>query len=484
MHWISRRAVGIIAVVVSLLVLGPTTLASAATTSKPYSLAIGTTSPTYETPGSGVVASGETVGITATFTNETSTQQIGSANLVAPSGFTVVGASVSPSGSASLANNCSVNGATVPACVALRNLSMAPGASATVTMSVATPACEQGGTFGWSAEVKQANNYNGTPGNDFFYDASGSQPDTTLDGACSLAFVPTNEPQDEILGNAIDGATPWFTGGGTAATPVIAEVLGPDGKTVVTGFTAPVTAGIAVNPGGGTLSGTNPQTPSNGTASFTDLEVNAAANGYELSASSGTLTSATSSAFDVASTFASCSGAGNSCHTDSTGNNGDGSLTASIVSGSGLLLESANANSGAQLTCSGSTSLDPNTYSFLTTGNLLANKVFTITMLGVKITGSVPKFLKAQQICFGVASATPNSALDFTTSGGTPAPYVTGGLPDGSNGYIGVLPNCTGSINGPCEDQNSASATLVGKTYTVELAADVPSSFPGDPYMR
>jgi hypothetical protein len=157
-------------------------------------------------------------------------------------------------------------------------------------------------------------------------------------------------------------------------------------------------------------------------------------------------------------------------------------LTANIVSGSGLLLESANANSGAQLTCGGSTSADPNTYSFLTTGTLSANKVFTISILGVKITGPVSKFLKAQQICFGVPSAILNPALDFTTASGTPAPYVMNGLPDGTSGYVGPLPNCTGSTTGPCE--YSASATLVGTTYTVTLVADVPLSFPGDPYMR
>jgi hypothetical protein len=475
MQSIVRPGRWIVAVAVLLVPLGAVTSASAATTSKPYSLTIARGTPAYETNTGGLanneVASGETVGITAMFTNETKTQQLGSANLFWPSGFNVVHASVAPPATVSVSSSCTLGGSPAGPCVQARNLALAPGGSATVTMSVATPP-GQPGNNAWQAEVKQANDFSGTPGNDFFLDSGTSQPFTFLDGASSVAFV--NQPHNEILGNAIDGATDWFTAGATAASPLTVAVLAADG-TVVSGFTAPVTAAIAVNPGSGTLSGTNPQTPSSGIAAFNDLQISAPANGYELSASSGALSTTTSTAFDVAGTAAACSGPGNFCQTDQTGNGGDASLAATVVSGSGLLLESANANSGAELTCSGSTSIDPNTYTFLTTGNLVASKVATITTLGVRISGSVTKFLHAQQICFG-------GAVDFITASGTLAPAGT--LPDGSSGFVGVLPNCTGTSTGPCHDQNSDSATLVGSTYTVRLVADIPAAYAGDPWMH
>jgi hypothetical protein len=482
-HGTNRRIVGIVAGIALLFVLGPAALANAAT-GKLYSLKIPLPAVTYEAPGSGLVASGQTVTMTATFTNEAATQQIGSANLFWPTGFSATVQS-SSSGSVSVSQNCTDQGVAVGPCVELRNLALAPnGGSVTVTMLVATPACGLGGD--WSAEVKQANNFNGTPGNDFTFDPSVSPPSTTLDGACSLAFV--NEPHNELLGNPIDGKTDWwFPLSSIPATAVTVEALGGvDGKTVISGYQAPVTVGLAQNPGPvGLVATGNVATPVNGTASFSDLELGAPANGYVLNATSGTLAKATSSpspqGFDVAGAFAQCSG--NSCHTDASGTNGDdGSVTANVVSGSGLLLESANANNGAPLTCSGPTPVDPNTYSFATTGNLVANKVFTITILGVpQPSGPLSKFLKAQQICFG-APADLGPLADFTTASGMPA--GSGVLPDGTQGFIGVLPNCTGSTPGPCHDQKSDSATLVGKTYTVKLVADVPSSFPGDPYMR
>jgi subtilase family serine protease len=60
-----------------------------------------------------------------------------------------------------------------------------------------------------------------------------------------------------------------------------------------------VTMAIGTNPGGGTLSGTLTVTASAGVATFGNLSINNAGNGYTLSASSGTLTGATSSAFNV-----------------------------------------------------------------------------------------------------------------------------------------------------------------------------------------
>jgi hypothetical protein len=60
-----------------------------------------------------------------------------------------------------------------------------------------------------------------------------------------------------------------------------------------------VTMTIGTNPGGGTLSGTTSVTVSGGAATFNNLVINKAGNGYTLVASSGTLTSATSASFNI-----------------------------------------------------------------------------------------------------------------------------------------------------------------------------------------
>jgi hypothetical protein len=61
-----------------------------------------------------------------------------------------------------------------------------------------------------------------------------------------------------------------------------------------------VTLAIATNPGGGTLSCTsNPVAASSGIATFSGCSVDKAANGYTLSATDGSLTSATSATFNI-----------------------------------------------------------------------------------------------------------------------------------------------------------------------------------------
>jgi hypothetical protein len=116
----------------------------------------------------GADASGLTV--TAVLTNETTTQQLGSADLTAPPGYNLTGGgSVSP-GTFSVAGNV----------VELRNLNLAPGQSATATIDIASSPCS---ASTWIVEAKQANNFSGLPGNDLTLDIAGSNLVTSLCGA-------------------------------------------------------------------------------------------------------------------------------------------------------------------------------------------------------------------------------------------------------------------------------------------------------------
>jgi hypothetical protein len=468
------RFLGVLAALLgSLALAGP---ASAGTTSKPYSLNISPGATTYESSGNGEVASGETVQVTATFTNETSTQQMGSANLFWPSGFAVLSSHSFPitttAGSASLSSSCTNLGVAAGPCVQVRNLSAAPGSSVTVTMWVSTPACQQGSNFAWSAEVKQANNYSGSPGNDFSFDAPNSQPDTTLDGACSLRFV--NQPADARVNEAISDQAfnppPPPSGG----DPVTVQVLDSNGNPL-TSSSVPVSMSLSSNPGLATLGGTTTEGASGGTASFADLSINVHGSPYELGASSGTLTGASSNDFAIQDQAQFCANIGGTCTTtDGTSNGNQGVVQATVNDSSGVLTESVNTNGTSPLECAGYTTADPNNYEFNAPSSW--SKVITITIIPTSNLGNNQKqVLKNQQICF-------EAPYPFMTNSGAPATQTT--FPDGTPAFIGLLPDCGSGVTGPCHDRKS-DTTVPNKHsktgYNIVLVADVPPGEPGDP---
>lgn len=122
------------------------------------------------------VPSGVVVDMTAAVKNETA-QSLGSANLTPPPGYAVQSVG-------SLSRPAPATAALVGGVVQLRNLSLAQQESATVTMTVSTP-CSPGVTSEpWDAVVKQANDFNGSPGNNLTLDPAKSSLTTTTVGAC------------------------------------------------------------------------------------------------------------------------------------------------------------------------------------------------------------------------------------------------------------------------------------------------------------
>ena len=89
---------------------------------------------------------------------------------------------------------------------------------------------------------------------------------------------------------------------GVVISPALTVVVQDAGGNTVTTSSATVTIAIGTNPGGGTLSGTVSVTASAGIATFNNLSINKAGNGYTLTTASAGLTSATSTAFNI--TFA------------------------------------------------------------------------------------------------------------------------------------------------------------------------------------
>ncbi len=86
---------------------------------------------------------------------------------------------------------------------------------------------------------------------------------------------------------------------GAVITPAVKVTAQDASGNTATSFTGSVSVAIGTNPSGGTLLATTPKTAVSGVASFDDLRVNKAGTGYTLTATSGTLTSATSSAFNI-----------------------------------------------------------------------------------------------------------------------------------------------------------------------------------------
>jgi alpha-tubulin suppressor-like RCC1 family protein len=126
---------------------------------------------------------------------------------------------------------------------------------------------------------------------------------------------------------------PTQTEGNQSITPTVqVAIRDEDGTTVTTAGDA-VTVAIGTNPGEATLSGTATVNAVDGVATFADLSIDRPGSGYTLVASSGTLSGATSTAFDIVLTFASLNaGWGYTCgvttsgHAYCWGSNGNGRL--------------------------------------------------------------------------------------------------------------------------------------------------------------
>ena len=105
-----------------------------------------------------------------TLTNLTRPQQLGSANITVPSAFTAVSVA-DPAGPATATTNGNV--------VQLRDASLAPDAQIVLSVTATVPStC--GAKYTWSVIAKQANDFNGEPGNDLTLDESKSSLITSV----------------------------------------------------------------------------------------------------------------------------------------------------------------------------------------------------------------------------------------------------------------------------------------------------------------
>jgi hypothetical protein len=134
----------------------------------------------------------------------------------------------------------------------------------------------------------------------------------TLKTAGSDSLTVTDTANSTTTGSATVGITPAAanrlvfvqqpTGGspGAALNPAVkVELVDAFGNVLTNDGTDKVTVAFGSNPGGSTLGGTATVTVSGGVATFSNLSVSKAGNGYTLVASSGSLPALTSASFNI-----------------------------------------------------------------------------------------------------------------------------------------------------------------------------------------
>ena len=161
-------------------------------------------------------AAGTSTSFAFTIKNEASPQHLGSVQISAPAGFMITGASVAPgaSGTTSFTSGSAL----------FLDLSLAPGASTTLTVNATVPCGPS--TYHWGIEAKQANNFNGT-GNDFQLDpaSAGNLSGTiTGSGSCTSTPCPPSAPCSASASSATTSGTV------TTSAPL------PSGDSIVTGM--------------------------------------------------------------------------------------------------------------------------------------------------------------------------------------------------------------------------------------------------------
>ena len=433
---------------------------------KPYSVVL---SPL--TSGSGP---GQT--FTATVTNWSTQQSLGSINITPPSGFTFPLESpvVSPPTGWSVVSNV-LQGRNL----GLTTTSTSTPASVTVTFKVTVPpAC---GSFTWATLAKQSNDFSGLPGNGFNLSTDPSQASqltTKVTGGCKLAF--TVQPKSAVHDQTITNAA--YNPAGTSVTVQVQDT-GGNAVSLVAAVTLTLVAPSGDPPAapsngatlGGTTSGT---TNASGSLSFSDIFVSMLGF-YRLHATSPSVQPGTSSAFTIVDSAIPCS---TSCSADASVQGGQ-QFNVSSAGQSGAYL--ATSVDLLQIDCSaalyggyaqpdgpaGTTS----TIAFDYTGG--NTKTLTIKIPKAVVNQVPDNGASHFQVCFSSDRPFPVRSGGDPPGTSAPDPVVTAAT--GYDFFTGTLKDC------PRKNQAAAAPCVVSRTKDnagqVILTALVAA---GDPYGR
>src|SRR5207245_1825960 len=193
--------------------------------------------------------------------------------------------------------------------------------TATVTPAGATPSNATATTGTSGAATFSGLTLNGTAGSYTLSFGSGTLTPATATITLTAGSAATNTLTAAASGSGITGNPVTFTVDGTAGTATQMAFTVPPSNTpagaaisppvqvtardqfgnTATQFTGNITLAIPANsnPGGGTLSGTKTVAAVSGVATFSDLSINNAGNGYRLRATSSGLTALSSPQFNI-----------------------------------------------------------------------------------------------------------------------------------------------------------------------------------------
>lgn len=275
----------------------------------------------------------------------------------------------------------------------------------------------------------------------------------TCDTGTALQFV--TQPSNSSVNQSI-------------SSPVTVQILDKDAGLVDS--SAPVTLALGNDPGLGTLNGTVTVNAVHGVATFPNLSIDQPGVGYTLTASSPGLTGDTSDSFNESqTTTTTCTT--NPCTTDVGTSTSDLQISADPAAGS--ITESVDV--GTPLDCSdedngGYVGFDANWYGFSETGTV--DKTLSYEIFGLN-----SDQVRLVHACFG-------APYEFTTDGGGQAGPST--LPDGSEGFVGVLPTCDATDGvGPCvESIEPFTDGHSGLLVTVDVPGTLVTGAPADPWMH
>lgn len=289
------------------------------------------------------ICSGVEEAFTLTLTNTSSQQRLGSARIEVPGevvlstddGANDLAVEVSRQRGPRTTPRVSYNDDS--RVISLDDLSAAPGADVTVTFT-ATATGADGLPVEFTAQAKQANDFNSTSETANELVLVGEQPTTSIVSCGTLKFI--EQPGDTSVGVAIPGAD------GIGA-PQVAVVDG-DGA-VITEASASISIALTYIEDG--LDGTLTQDTVGGIATFDDLEVDTAGT-YTLTASADGYLDVESEGFEVFAFGTTCE-EGDRCTTTlkDDGNNGSTLLSGTAVGSTGALIGNSVSQAGAIEAC-------------------------------------------------------------------------------------------------------------------------------------
>jgi hypothetical protein len=336
------------------------------------------------------------------------------------------------------------------------------------------PVAASGGiaTFSGCAIDKSGTGYTLTATDGSLSSATSSSLTITVGPAAKLAF--TQQPNGAVAATAL------------ATQPKIA--IEDAGGNVVTTNTSKVTLAIGTNPASGTLTcTTNPLAASAGVASFAACKISAGGAGYTLTATDGSLTSATSSSFSV---YAYAAVAGNLATSGTTVATGSFTLAANTTylvlasSNSGVTGDSASVTASGFTAAPTVTSIGNATYDnaalewggYLTggsgTGTLtvtFAKTIKTAYLEVIAVTGADTSSPVTQSAFGKMTGTTPSTAASANLSS----------APDPSDGEV-VFWNSTQSVTAASSWSSSSALTVLASTNVAGASGSV-GTFGGAP---